>query len=132
MRIPPALAWAALRALLCSPFLVSGLVKLADPEAAATEVAALTGLSPAMPIALAVIALQLGGSAMVIAGGRLARPAALALALFTLAATVLAHGWWLKPGRHAARDLMVFWEHMGLAAGLLMVAFGVGRWPRTG
>lgn len=132
MRNPPDLPWAALRALLCSPFLVSGLVKLTDPAAAAAEVAALTGFAPAMPIALGVIALQLGGSAAVIAGGRLARAAALALALFTLAATVLAHGWWQKDGPQAARDLMVFWEHMGLAAGLLLIAFGAGRWPRGG
>lgn len=117
----PAAALVA-RALLCSAFLVSGLFKLADFDAAVGEVRALTGIEPAAPIAALVIAVQLTGSALVIAGGRLAWLGAGLLAAFTLSATLLAHAFWLKSGAEQMRDLNTFFEHLGLVGAFLLVA----------
>lgn len=111
------------RALLCSAFLVSGVAKAADFPAAAAEVAALTGMAGASaPIAALVILVQLGGSALVLAGGRWAVGGAALLGGFTIAATLVAHAFWAKTGGEAARDLATFFEHAGLVGGFLLVA----------
>ncbi len=110
------------RLLICSPFLASGVLKALDFPGAVAEVRALTGLEPAAPVALGVIAVQLGGSALVLAGGRASRLGAALLAAFTLLATLLAHAFWTKDGLERMRDTMIFLEHMGLVGGFLLVA----------
>jgi uncharacterized membrane protein YphA (DoxX/SURF4 family) len=116
------------RLLLCLPFIVSGLAKLLDFAGATAEVRALTGLEPASLFAALVILTQLGGSAAILAGGRLAWLGAVGLAGFTLIATILAHGFWDKTGADGARDFNNFWEHIGLVGGLLLAALVT---PRT-
>jgi len=113
--------------LLASPFLLSGVTKAADFAGATAEVRALTGLEPAWLGAAAVIAVQLGGSALLLAGGRLTRAGAGLLAVFTAVATLLAHAWWTKAGIERARDFNVFWEHVAIIGGLALAALAADR-----
>jgi uncharacterized membrane protein YphA (DoxX/SURF4 family) len=97
---------------ICLPFLFSGVAKLLDFNGAVAEFAAFFGF-PALFAALT-IALQLGASAVAIAmSGRAAVLAALALALFTVAATVLAH----------SHQITIFVEHLSIAFALAFVAW---------
>jgi uncharacterized membrane protein YphA (DoxX/SURF4 family) len=41
---------------------------------------------------------------------------------FTAVATLLAHPYWLRDGTDRVRDFNTFWEHVGLAGGLLLAA----------
>jgi transmembrane protein len=116
------LAFAVARMLLASAFLFSGTTKGMDFEAAAAEVHALTGSRASSLLAALVIAVQLGGAALLVAGGRAAALGALLLAGFTVVATIVAHDFWAKTGPAAARDATTFLEHAGLVGGFLLVA----------
>ncbi|MFO6448373.1 DoxX family protein [Erythrobacter sp. NE805] len=127
--LPPVLLWLA-RLALASPFLFSGITKALDFAGATGEVRALTGLEPAGVFAAAVIAVQLGGSALLLARGRAVWLGAALLAGFTLAATLVAHDFWNKPAGTALRDATTFLEHVGLIAGLALAAYlSGGRRP---
>lgn len=121
----PALLWIA-RLALASPFLFSGITKALDFAGATGEVRGLTGLEPAPLVAAAVVAVQLGGSALLLARGRAVWLGAGLLAGFTLAATVVAHDFWARPAGERLRDATTFFEHMGLIAGLAIAAFVSG------
>ncbi|MBW8724323.1 MAG: DoxX family protein [Inquilinus limosus] len=106
---------------LCAAYIQGGLNKAADFPAAIVEMQHL-GIVPAAPFAVAVILLELGASAMILAGiwrwlG------ALALAGFTLMATFLALRFWEMgpPDRFGTAN--AFFEHLGLAGGFLLVAW---------
>lgn len=109
-------------AALCAAYIQGGLVKLADFPGALAEMAHF-GLAPAAPFAVAVIMLELGAAAMILAGrGRWL--GALALAGFTLLATFLANRFWELPAG-PERFFMAnsFFEHLGLAGGFVLVAW---------
>ncbi len=116
--LAPGLARAA-RVLLCSAFLISCVLKLIDFPGAVAEVLGLTGFEPAAVFAALVIATQLCGWALVIAGGRLIWIGAALLAGFTMLATLAGHAFWAKTGVARVRDLMTFFEHMGEHMGLI-------------
>jgi transmembrane protein len=121
-----------LRLLICAAFLVSGVLKALNFNTAQAEVAGLTGITGlAAPLAVLVILTQLGGSALLLAGGRLAVAGGVLLAVFTAAATLLAHAFWTKTGIEAARDVNTFFEHVGLIGGLLLVAWFEAKPRRT-
>lgn len=112
--------WLALLAL-CSAYLQGGLVKLLDFPGAIAEMQHF-GLSPAAPMAAAVIALELGASLMILSGrGR--GLGALALALFTVAATFMANRFWQVPVTERGGVMNGFFEHLGLAGALVYVAW---------
>lgn len=112
--------WLALLAL-CSAYLQGGLVKLLDFPGAIAEMQHF-GLSPAAPMAAAVIALELGASLMILSGrGRWL--GALALALFTVAATFMANRFWQVPVTERGGVMNSFFEHLGLAGALVYVAW---------
>lgn len=115
----------ALLALLL-PYLLSGVLKLLDFGGARAEVGGLTGVTaPALVsvLAAAVIVTQLGGSLLLLAGGRWAPLGGLALAGFTLVATFLAHTWWqLPPGSARVQAFNGFWEHIALVGALGLAA----------
>ena len=97
----------------CLPFLFSGFAKLLDFNGAVAEFASFGFPVPAVFAALT-IALQLGASAAAIAMRSLpAILAALALALFTVAATLIAH----------SHQPMIFVEHLSIAFALVFVAW---------
>ncbi len=116
----PVLRWIALL-LLCAAYLQGGLDKAMDFNAAIAEMNHF-GLSPAGPLAAAVIVLELGASVLILAGfwrwlG------ALALGGFTLFATFVALRFWemAPPERFMAANS--FFEHLGLVGGFLLVAW---------
>jgi putative oxidoreductase len=102
------------------PFAMSGLGKLAA-YGATTGMISAAGL-PLAPLAYAVaVAVELGGGLLLIAGYR-ARPVALALAVFSLAAAVSFHNNFADQNQmiHFLKDVM-------MAGGLLQItAFGAG------
>lgn len=117
----------AARLALVSPFLVSGILKSSDFSGAVTEVRGLIGFEPAALVAALVIATQLGGSILVLIGGRAAWIGALLLAGFTALATLLAHSFWTKTGIEQGRDLATFFEHLGLIGGFLLAAIVIAQ-----
>lgn len=110
------------RVALTAAFWLSGISKLANFPGAVAEIRGLTSMEPAALVAAIVIAVQIGGSLLVIWGGRWAWFGAGALGVFTLAATLMAHAWWTKTGVERVRDFNTFWEHMGLIGGLMLAA----------
>ncbi|ATE60559.1 DoxX family protein [Thauera sinica] len=107
---------------LCAAYLQGGLVKLTDFPGALGEMNHF-GLSPAPLFAVLVIVLELGASAMILAG-RLRWLGALGLAGFTLLATGIALRFWELPaGQERFMAANSFFEHLGLAGGFLLVAW---------
>ncbi|MEW6454998.1 MAG: DoxX family protein [Pseudomonadota bacterium] len=120
------------RIALTAAFWLSGISKLTDFSGAVGEVRGLTGLEPVALVAALVIAVQIGGSLLVIWGGRWAWLGAGALGVFTLLATLMAHAWWTKAGIDRFRDFNTFWEHMGLIGGLMLAAVLANRSVKAG
>jgi uncharacterized membrane protein YphA (DoxX/SURF4 family) len=116
----PVLRWIALL-LLCAAYLQGGLQKALDFPSAVAEMNHF-GLSPAAPLAIAVIVLELGAAALILAG-RLRWLGALALALFTLMATFVALRFWEMPQPARFMAANAFFEHLGLVGGFLLVAW---------
>ncbi|AHC44480.1 DoxX family protein [Achromobacter xylosoxidans] len=114
---------------LCAAYLQGGLVKLTDFPGALAEMAHF-GLAPGPVFAVLVIVLELLASAMILVG-RLRWLGALALAAFTLVATGIALRYWeMAPGQERFMAANAFYEHLGLAGGLLLVAWLDLREPR--
>ena len=110
------------RAGLCVAYAYSGVAKLFDFHGAMAEQAHF-GLSPPALFAALTIAVQLGGSALILfAHGRLAALGAAALAGFTLAATFVGHPFWGETGMQRFADLNAFLEHFGLIGGFALIA----------
>ncbi|MET0339204.1 MAG: DoxX family protein [Caulobacter sp.] len=119
LRSPAALL--AARILLTLPFWWSGLSKLANLDAAFGE-AAHFGLQPAWLTVAATILVQLGGSALIIAG-RLSWLGAGALGVFTAIATVIAHPFWTVADPMARfHETNTFLEHVGLIGAFVLAA----------
>ena len=115
---------------ICLPFILSGVAKLSNPGAAAGEVA---GLGLPMPVLFAwlTIVVQLGGSlAAVFTHGRIAALGALALAGFTVVATLLAHAFWSAPEADKMAQTNIFFEHASITFGLIFVAWC--KWRAAG
>jgi transmembrane protein len=104
------------------PFVLSGIAKLGDFGGALAEVRAPTGLEPASLFATIVIMTQLGGSALLIAGGRFAWIGAAALSGFTAIATLFAHAFWLKPEAERFPHQNIFFEHVSIIGALTLLA----------
>lgn len=116
----PALRWIALL-LLCATYLQGGFNKAVDFNAAIAEMNHF-GLSPAAPLAVAVIVLELGASALILTGF-LRWLGALALGGFTLLATFVALRFWEMPQPERFMAANSFFEHLGLVGGFLLVAW---------
>ena len=119
-RLPRWMHWIALL-LLCAAYLQGGLVKLFDFSGAVAEMQHF-GLSPAVPMAAATIALELVAPAMILLGVY-RWLGALALAGFTLAATFMANRFWSAPPDAQFMLMNAFFEHLGLVGGFLLVAW---------
>lgn len=122
-------SWLALlaRIAVAQPFLLSGAAKFADFGGAMEEVRGLTGFEPAALFAVLVIVTQLGGSALLIAGGRYTWIGATALASFTAIATFFAHAFWLKPAAERVLHQNIFFEHVSIIGGLAVLAILAAR-----
>jgi uncharacterized membrane protein YphA (DoxX/SURF4 family) len=116
----PAVHWLALLGL-CAAYLQGGLQKIWNFQGAVAE-STHFGLTPAVPITVAVIVLELGAS-LAILSGRGRWLGALLLALFTLAATFLANRFWSAPPPEKFGMMNAFFEHLGLCGGFLLAAW---------
>jgi uncharacterized membrane protein YphA (DoxX/SURF4 family) len=106
---------------LCSAYLQGGFTKSLDFRAALDEMKQF-GLRPLTPLAIMVIAMEIGASLLVLSG--LFRWAgALMLGAFTLAATFVANRFWDAPlpKRYATENS--FFEHLGLVGAFILVAW---------
>jgi uncharacterized membrane protein YphA (DoxX/SURF4 family) len=117
----PLVHWIALLGL-CAAYLQGGLVKATDFNGAIAEMEHF-GLTPAAPMAVTVIALELGASVMILTGFY-RWLGALALGGFTLMATLIALRFWELPAGHERfMAANAFFEHLGLVGGFLLVAW---------
>lgn len=107
--------------LLTLPYWTSGIAKLFDLGGALGE-ARHFGLEPAALVVALSIAVQIGGSLLVILG-RKAWLGAGALGVFTAAATLIAHPFWQVADPIARfHERNTFLEHVGLVGGLMLAA----------
>ena len=115
------------RLLLALLFLPAGLTKIAGFAGTVGYIAS-KGLP--LPAAGAVIAIGvevLGGLALLVGFGT--RVAALVLAVFTVAATVIFHAWWAVPAEAQMVQQLMFFKNIAVVGGLLVLAaHGAGGW----
>jgi putative oxidoreductase len=82
--------------------------------------------------AVIAIVVEIGAGLALILGFK-ARWAALALAIFTVAATFLFHNFWTYPADQQFMQMLMFWKNLAMTGGLLFVfAFGAGGWSLDG
>ncbi|WP_064692727.1 DoxX family protein [Rhizobium aegyptiacum] len=106
---------------LCAAYIQGPLTKIFDFSGALSEMDHF-GLHPASFFAVAVIVFELTASAMVISGF-LRWAGALALAGFTLLATLITLRFWeMAPGMDRMMATNAFFEHLGLAGAFVFVA----------
>ena len=107
--------------LLTLPYWISGIAKLFDLGGALGE-ARHFGLEPAALVVALTIAVQIGGSLLIIFR-RQAWLGAGALGLFTAAATLIAHPFWQVADPVARfHERNTFFEHVGLIGGRMLAA----------
>ena len=106
--------------LLVSAYLQGGFDKAFDFAGAIGEMQHF-GIEPAAPAAVATIALELGASLMVLTG-RLRWLGAACLALFTLAASLVANRFWSAAAADRFALENAFFEHLGLVGAFAFVA----------
>ena len=126
MSVPSPVA-ALARVMLALMFVMAGASKFANLEGTAGYIA--SGGLP-MPAVLAVLtaALELLGG-LALALGFQARFAALALAVFTVVASLLFHKFWAVPAEQVMMQKMSFFKNIAIAGGLYaFAAFGPGAW----
>jgi putative oxidoreductase len=113
------------RILLALMFVLAGIGKLTGLEGTAGYIAS-KGLPAPMLLAAAAGVLELVAGVLLIIGWQ-ARWAALALAAFTLVASVIFHNYWSMPAEQQMMQQLMFMKNLAVTGGLLFVfAFGAG------
>jgi putative oxidoreductase len=114
------------RILLGIVFIPAGFGKIGSFSGTAGYIASKGLPLPEVGAALAIAVEILAGIALVV--GWKTRWAALALAVFTLAATVFFHAFWAVPPEQQMTQQLMFMKNIGIVGGLLaFYAFGAGR-----
>jgi putative oxidoreductase len=116
------------RVLLVFMFVYSGFNKISGFEGTEAAIASKNVPLPAIATTIAIIVECIGGA--MIAFGWKARWAALAVAVFTLVATILFHNFWAMTDDAAIKtNQLMFIKNIGVIGGLLLIfAFGPGRY----
>lgn len=127
MKIHPYVAIVA-RVLLALMFVLAGLSKFGDLGGTAGYIAS-KGLPMPSVLATATALLEFGAGLALMLGWR-ARPAALALFAFTLAASLLFHNFWALPADQQMTQQLLFMKNVSVAGGLLLL-FCVGAGPAS-
>lgn len=109
----------AAQAMLAAVFLFSGITKAFMPDQAVAEFAAL-GLPVPEVVVAAVALFQLGAGALLLFGLWVV-PAALALAGFTLAATLIGHPFWRGDATTMIHEATAALEHLAIVGGLIAI-----------
>jgi len=111
--------WPTVRVALVSAFVIGGFTKLLDFAGAIAEQEHF-GLRPGWLWAALAIAVEIGGSALVITG-RWVWLGAGALGVLTAVAMLAANNFWALTGHERFLAFNSFFEHLGLIAGLVLV-----------
>src|SRR5262249_5293386 len=114
------LLWPLARLALVSAYLIGGFTKLFDLAGAVAEQEHF-GLHPGWLWASLAILVELAGSALVVAG-RWVWLGAGGLGVLTAVAMLTANNFWALTGHDRFMALNAFFEHLGLIAGLVIVA----------
>lgn len=115
------------RILLAIMFITSGFGKLTGFDGTVGYIASKHLPLPQVGAVIAILA-ELGGGLLLLVGFK-ARWAALALAIFTLAAGFLFHDFWNADAASKMMQSINFWKNVTIAGGMLTVfAFGPGRY----
>jgi len=113
------------RVLLALMFVLAGFGKLVGLEGTAGYIGGV-GLPAPMVLAVASGVLELAAGVMLIVGWQ-TRGAALALAVFTVVASVLFHNFWAMPADKAFMQQLMFLKNLAVTGGLMFVfVFGAG------
>lgn len=113
------------RILLALMFVLGGFGKLTGLEGTAGYIAS-TGLPLPMLLAVGAGAVELVAGVLLIVGWQ-ARWAALALAVFTVVASVIFHDFWAMPAEQQAMQQLMFMKNLAITGGLLAIfGFGAG------
>lgn len=115
------------RILLAAMFLMAGYGKIGGFAGTVGYIGSV-GLPAPQVLAAAALVVELVGGALLLIGWK-ARWAALALAGFTVMASVLFHNYWAMPAAQQMMQQLMFTKNIAVAGGLLMVAaLGAGGW----
>ena len=113
------------RVLLALMFLLAGIGKFSGLDGTAGYIGSV-GLPAPKLLALGAGLVEVVGAVLLIVGWQ-ARWAALALAAFTLLATLFFHRYWTLPADQQMMQQLMFMKNLAIVGGLLMVfAFGAG------
>jgi len=115
------------RFLLAAMFLMAGYGKIGGFAGTVGYIGSV-GLPAPQLLAAAAVVVELVGGALLLVGWK-ARWAALALAGFTVMASVLFHNYWAMPAAQQMMQQLMFTKNIAVTGGLLMVAaLGAGGW----
>jgi putative oxidoreductase len=113
------------RLLLAVLFLPAGLSKISGFSGTVGYIGSVGLPLPELAAAVAIV-VEVGGALALILGFG-TRFAALALAVFTLVATVVFHNFWAVPAEQVMVQQLMFFKNVGVVGGLLaLTAFGAG------
>ena len=115
------------RVLLAFMFVYSGFGKVTGFEGTVASIAG-KGLPLPQVGAVIAIAVELGAGLMLAVGWK-TRFAAVAIAVFTLAASIFFHNFWTMADQAMRTNQIMFLKNISIVGGMLMVvAFGPGRY----
>jgi uncharacterized membrane protein YphA (DoxX/SURF4 family) len=117
--------WFSARVALTSAYLLGGLTKLLDFSAAIAEQERF-GFRPGWVWAALTILIEIGGSVLVLSGCAVWLGAG-ALGCLTAVAMLRADNFWTRSGQERLTLANTFFEHLGLIAGFVLVAFTYAR-----
>ena len=119
------------RLLMAVLFLPTGINKIAGFASTVGYIASKGAPVPEVAAIIAII-VEVGGGLALILGFK-ARWAALALAAFTLVATVMFHNYWTFPAEQQMMQQLMFMKNVAVIGGLLtLAAWGAGAWSVDG
>jgi putative oxidoreductase len=115
------------RILIALIFVRAGINKIGSIDATAAEMAK-SGIPLSNILVFGAIMMELGGGLLLMVG-LFARWAALALFFYTLTLALIFHAYWAVPDAQARLQASVFFGHLSMMGGMLVVvAFGAGAY----
>lgn len=115
------------RLLIAFLFLPAGISKITGFAGTVGYISSVGLPAPTLAAIVAILIEIVGGAALVL--GFYTRFAALAIAAFTLVATVVFHAYWSVPADQAFVQQLMFAKNIAVIGGLLVVAaFGAGKY----